>query len=136
MNKLNNIFKKVAELEKNAQEVKLGMNIELASIKELQTATDIMKKFEPDVQKIVDVFEQKVNEVNKAFVALRNERNIFYVWANNEAPARIRDFEKAAKALGLEVNNLPEVIALKKEIENTKKLIKALDGYKEPNDMF
>ena len=136
MNKLNNIFKKVAELEKNAQEVKLGMNIELASIKELQTATDIMKKFEPDVQKIVDVFEQKVNEVNKAFVALRNERNIFYVWANNEAPARIRDFEKAAKALGLEVNNLPEVIALKKEIENTKELIKALDGYKEPNDMF
>ena len=136
MNKLNDIFKKVAELEKNAQEVKLGMHVELASIKELQTATDIMKKFEPDVQKIVNVFEQKVNEVNKAFVALRNERNIFYVWANNEAPARIRDFEKAAKALGLEVNNLPEVIALKKEIENTKELIKALDGYKEPNDMF
>ena len=108
MNKLNSIFKKVAELEKNANEVKLGIHVELASIK----------------------------EVNKAFFELTNERNIFYVWANNEAPARIRDFEKAAKALGLEVNNLPEVIALKKQIENTKELIKALDGYKQPNDMF
>ena len=65
-----------------------------------------------------------------------NERNAIYTWVNNEAQARLSDFEKAARQLGLEINNVPEVIALRKEIQNGKELIKALDGYKKPNDVF
>ena len=45
MNKLNSIFKKVAELEKNAQEVKLGMHVELALIDELKNEAEKLEQF-------------------------------------------------------------------------------------------
>ncbi len=42
MNKLNSIFKKVAELEKNANEVKLGMNVELGAIEDVSKEITIL----------------------------------------------------------------------------------------------
>jgi hypothetical protein len=137
---MNNILNKIAEMERNAaeiQEVQLASHkVELASIKDLQEATKILQGSESSADKVANAFEQKVAEANKAYTALMNERNAIYKWVNNEAPARLADFEKAAKQLGLEINNVPEVVALRKEIQNGKELVKALDDYKKPNDVF
>ena len=43
MNKLNEIFKKVAELEKNAQEVKLGIHVELALTDDIKAVANKIK---------------------------------------------------------------------------------------------
>jgi seryl-tRNA synthetase len=137
---MNNILNKIAQMERNAAElqgVELAKHeVELASIKDLQEATKILQGSESSADKVSNAFEQKVAEANKAYTALMNERNAIYKWVNNEAPARLSDFEKAAKQLGLEINNVPEVVALRKEIQNGKELVKALDDYKKPNDVF
>jgi hypothetical protein len=137
---MNNILNKIAQMERNAAElqgVELAKHeVELASIKDLQEATKILQGSESSADKVANAFEQKVAEANKAYTALMNERNAIYKWVNNEAPARLADFEKAAKQLGLEINNVPEVVALRKEIQNGKELVKALDDYKKPNDVF
>jgi glutaredoxin len=124
----NKLFKEETQLASH--------EVELASIKDLQEATKILQGSESSADKVANVFEQKVAEANKAYTALMNERNAIYKWVNNEAPARLADFEKAAKQLGLEIDNVPQVIALRKEIQNGKELVKALDGYKKPNDVF
>jgi ABC-type Fe2+-enterobactin transport system substrate-binding protein len=119
------------------EETKLASHeVELASIKDLQEVTKILQGAESSADKVANAFEQKVAEANKAYTALMNERNAIYKYINNEGPARLSDFEKAAKQLGLEINNVPEVVALRKEIQNGKELVKALDGYKKPNDVF
>jgi hypothetical protein len=126
----------IADITAKVEAKLASQKVELASIKDLQEATKILQGSESSAEKVANIFEQKVTEVNKAYAALLNERNAIYKWVNNEAPARISDFEKAAKQLGLEINNVKEVIALRKEIQNGKELIKALDGFKKPNDVF
>lgn len=60
MNKLNSIFKKVAELEKNANEVKLGMHeVELAST--FNQAVDKFKFLEKTINEAMTQF----NDVKK-----------------------------------------------------------------------
>jgi len=131
---LNEVFKKVSAINEVTELA--SHKVDLASIKALQEATKILQGSESSADKVANAFEQKVAEANKAYTALMNERNAIYKWVNNEAPARLADFEKAAKQLGLEINNVPEVVALRKEIQNGKELVKALDGYKKPNDVF
>jgi ABC-type Fe2+-enterobactin transport system substrate-binding protein len=128
MGTLNDIFKKLeGKTELSSHEV------HLSTIKELQDAIKLMQGFESGAEKVVDNYEKKIGEVTNAYNLLLNERNIFSLWANGEAVQRLNKFERAAKELGLEINNVSEVIALKKEIQNTKDLIKALDSYKAPN---
>jgi len=131
---LNEVFKKVSAINEVTELA--SHKVDLASIKALQEATKILQGSESSADKVANTFEQRVVEANKAYTILMNERNAIYKWVNNEAPARLSDFEKAAKQLGLEINNVPEVVALKKEIQNGKELVKALDGYKKPNDVF
>ena len=131
----NSIMSKIAGIKNEATELAFH-SVELASIKDLQEVTKILQGSESSADKVANNFEQKVAESNKAYAALMNERNAIYKYVNNEGPARLSDFEKAAKQLGLEINNVPEVVALRKEIQNGKELVKALDGYKKPNDVF
>ncbi len=128
MSVLNNIFKKIEDKTELASH-----EVHLSTIKELQDAIKLMKGFENSATKVVDNYEKKIADVTNAYNLLLNERNIFNLWANGEAVQRLNKFEKAAKELGLDINNVTEVIALKKEIQNTKDLVKALDSYKAPN---
>ena len=109
-----------------------SQKIELGSIKVIKDAISNLKNLEKDATKVADKFEDKISEAYKAWQNLNKERNAVYTWINNEAPARISDFEKAAKELGVDSSNVPEIKELKKLIQIGKEVVKALDDYKRP----
>ena len=110
-----------------------SQKIELSSIKELKDAISSLKNIEKDATKVADKFENSIKESNRYYQDLIQERNAIYRWVNNEAPARISDFEKAAKEIGVDATNISEVKELKKFIQLGKELVKALDDYKKPS---
>ena len=120
------LFGKINKTELAAQKVELG------SIKEIKDAISNLKSIEKDATKVADKFENSIKEANKYYQDLLQERNAIYTWVNNEAPARISDFEKAAKELGVDSNSIPEIKELQKLIQLGKELVKALDDYKRP----
>jgi hypothetical protein len=102
MNKLNNIFKMVSQLEKNAEEVKLAKHeVELASLQMItamhDNGIDIYKQGQ-NWAKEMEAFTKKSRELNRMAVAL-----------SNGLEKEINDFEKQAKELGINTNNLPEL---------------------------
>ena len=129
MSTQNRVFKKLAEVEKvdlSAQKIELG------SIKIIKDAISNLKDIEKSATKVADKFENKISEAYKSWQSLNQERNAIYTWVNNEAPARISDFEKAAKELGVDSSSVSEIKELKKLIQIGKQLVKALDDYKRP----
>jgi len=123
------VFKKLAEETK----VELSVQkVELGSIKIIKDAISNLKNIEKSATKVADKFENKISEAYKSWQSLNQERNAIYTWVNNEAPARISDFEKAAKELGVDSSSVPEIKELKKLIQVGKELVKALDDYKRP----
>lgn len=87
MNKLNDIFKKVAELEKNAQEVKLGIHVELGAVDEIQSivkdSANIYNQFlssdnliKPNLQKAQDEAKKAFSLLNKYIDNIENAKNM------------------------------------------------------------
>jgi len=129
MSTKNRVFKKLAEVDK----VELSVQkVELGSIKIIKDAISNLKDIEKSATKVADKFENKISEAYKSWQSLNQERNAIYTWVNNEAPARISDFEKAAKELGVDSSSVSEIKELKKLIQIGKQLVKALDDYKRP----
>lgn len=123
------VFKKLSEETK----VELSVQkVELGSIKIIKDAISNLKDIEKSATKVADKFENKISEAYKSWQSLNQERNAIYTWVNNQAPARISDFEKAAKELGVDSSSVPEIKELKKLIQIGKELVKALDDYKRP----
>jgi phage host-nuclease inhibitor protein Gam len=123
MNKLNSIFKKVAELEKNAEEVKLGMNVELGLLQ------DVDKRIESngnDSKKAFDMaFKAKgmLSEAN-AFEkgVIKNYQSIY---------VELTKLTKTVKDLGLptaEIDNKLNLVKgyISKHEENQKNIEKAI----------
>lgn len=107
MNKLNSIFKKVAELEKNAQEVKLGMHeVELAIPDKLISTLKNSQKLMNDY---VSYFKQIVNLNNNAKELLQLVKNDKELILSEQS--RILAL---VKELGMNTNDLPYL----KEAEN------------------
>ena len=123
----NKLFKEEDKTELAAQK------IELSSIKQIKDAISNLKNREDSATKVADKFEAKINEVKKFWQSLNQERNDIYNWVYREAPARISDFEKAAKELGVDSSSVSEIKELKKLIQTGKELVKALDDYKRPS---
>ena len=123
------VFNKLFKEEKTELS---SQKIELGSIKIIKDAISNLKNLEKDATKVANKFEDKISESYKAWQNLNKERNAIYTWINNEAPARISDFEKAAKELGVDSSNVPEIKELKKLIQIGKEVVKALDDYKRP----
>jgi len=129
MNTQREVFNKLFKEEKTELATQ---KIELGSIKVIKDAISNLKNLEKDATKVADKFEDKISEAYKVWQNLNQERNAVYTWINNEAPARISDFEKAAKELGVDSSNVPEIKELKKLIQIGKEVVKALDDYKRP----
>ena len=129
MNTQKKVFNKLFKEDKTELSAK---KIELGSIKIIKDAISNLKNVEKDATKVADKFEDKISEAYKVWQNLNQERNAVYTWINNEAPARISDFEKAAKELGVDSSNVPEIKELKKLIQIGKEVVKALDDYKRP----
>ena len=75
---------------------------------------------------------QKMREANDAYDLVLKERNAIYTWVMREAPARISDFDKAAKELGISSDSVSEIKELKKLILQGKEIVKLIDEYKRP----
>ena len=106
--------------------------IELSGIDDIKKAISEMKNMEKDATKIYDNYESKLSDAIRAFRKLNEERNIIHGWTYSEAPAIIKDVEKIANELGIDVNQIPEVKELNKHINIGKELVKEIDKYKEP----
>ena len=121
---------------KNQDKTQLSIQkVDLSSVKVIKDAISNLKNIEKDANKVADKFEQSVRQSNKFYQDLLQERNAIYTWVYNEAPARISDFEKAAKELGVDANSVSEIKELQKLIQLGKELVKALDDYKRPSSM-
>lgn len=129
---LNEVFKKVADIKSNATELATH-EVELASIKDIKELITNLKNIEKDAEKVAGIFESKMKEALASYKTLISERNAIYTWVNNQAPAVLNDFNEKAKELGLSIDNVPEVKEVKQLIILGKDLVKALDGYREPN---
>ena len=130
--KLLKYLEEKIELKKQDKTELSNHKVDLSSIKVIKDAISNLKNIEKDANKVADNFEQSVEESKKFYQDLLQERNAIYTWVNNEAPARISDFEKAAKELGVDSNSVPEIKELQKLIQLGKELVKALDDYKRP----
>ena len=133
--KLLKYLEERVELKKQEKTELANQKIELSSIKVIKDAISNLKNIEKDATKVADKFEQSVSQSNKFYQDLLQERNAIYTWVYNEAPARISDFEKAAKELGVDANSVSEIKELQKLIQLGKELVKALDDYKRPSSM-
>jgi hypothetical protein len=102
--------------------------VELSSIKEVKEAINELKNIEQDATKVVDAYERKLSEAAAAYDVVMQERNAIYSWVMTSAPAIISDFESKAKDLGLDINDNPDVVQLKKLIEQGKEVYKVLDN--------
>jgi hypothetical protein len=94
MNRLNEIFKKVAELEKNANEVKLGMHVELSDYVEVVGAYNAIEK---NYNTILKQTQTARAELKKAVESLQEQQNL-----TNKFNDSLIQFEKKAKDLGID----------------------------------
>lgn len=115
MNKLNSIFKKVAELEKNANEVKLGMHeVELAGIadkafklfdsfrdNQLQNTVDLKNQLDEQIKK----YNKKVDDTTKKFREIEKGEYL-------SAYTKITDM---ARELGVAPAEVPQLLDLQKK---------------------
>lgn len=109
-----------------------AQKVDLSSIKQIKDAISNLKNQENDADKVLTKFESKMREANDAYDLVLKERNAIYTWVMREAPARISDFDKAAKELGISSDSVSEIKELKKLISQGKEIIKLLDEYKRP----
>jgi len=115
MNKLNDIFKKVAELEKNANEVKLAKHeVELAGIadkafklfdsfrdNQLQNTVDLKNQLDEQIKK----YNKKVDDTTKKFREIEKGEYL-------SAYTQITDM---ARELGVAPAEVPQLLDLQKK---------------------
>ncbi len=123
MNKLNSIFKKVAELEKNANEVKLEMHVELGLLQ------DVDKRIESngnDSKKAFDMAFKAKGMLSEANIfekgVIKNYQSIY---------VELTKLTKTVKDLGLptaEIDNKLNLVKgyISKHEENQKNIEKAI----------
>ena len=102
MKKLNNIFKMISQMEKNANEVNLGAHeVELGLIQDLQNRTEALKQADKLALEVFSMYDKAVNEA-KTF----SDR---YYKIMQEITTIGSDLETKSKELGIdapkEVNN-------------------------------
>lgn len=115
MNKLNDIFKKVAELEKNAQEVKLAKyEVELAGIadkalklfdsfrdNQLQSTVDLKNQLDEQIKK----YNKKVDDTTKKYREIEK----------GEYLSAYTKITEMARELGIAPAEVPQLLDLEKK---------------------
>ena len=113
MNKMNNIFKKIAELEKNANEVKLGKHeVELNLVDDLKTSISKVSSLDS----IVNTMSSNADKTNKLFInALAQKEIILKNYNDNRKTSEnlnkelnllFKTINTQAKDLGININEL------------------------------
>ena len=131
MNKMNNIFKKIAELEKNANEVRLGKHeVELNLVDDLKTSISKVSSLDS----IVNTMSSNADKTNKLFINALAQKEIIlknyndnrksFENLNKELNLLFKTINTQAKDLGININDLP----VYKDFLKAKDEIKLLDN--------
>jgi hypothetical protein len=101
MNKLNDIFKMISQMEKNAEEVKLGKHeVELSAINDLETLVNKSRSVEGEmVENYLDAKKFAQISITAAKNHLKNLESV-YVLVNN--------IRTQGDALGVDVTKIQE----------------------------
>jgi hypothetical protein len=111
MNKLNDIFKMISQMEKNAEEVKLGKHEVELSVKD-------------DAKELVTKYFRLTDNINSDFTGVSKEiRGIIEKIGQaeklaNDMPKVIAKYEGLAKELGIDINNIQELKDLKLAVKD------------------
>ena len=128
---MNNIFKKIAELEKNANEVKLGKHeVELNLVDDLKTSISKVSSLDS----IVNTMSSNADKTNKLFINALAQKEIIlknyndnrksFENLNKELNLLFKTINTQAKDLGININDLP----VYKDFLKAKDEIKLLDN--------
>ena len=136
MNKLNNIFKMVSQLEKNAEEVKLAKHeIELGLVddlkaeinKNLPIVINSINELYADANKLKTLFEgalKQKSDIEKRYESNKKLSADTIGKLNNQFDA----IKKMSKELGLDVATIPaykEYLNSRKQLEDTRDKIQS-----------
>lgn len=114
MNKLNDIFKMISQMEKNAEEVKLGMHeVELGLVDDLKNSINKVSTFQADVKSM----NANAKQTNKLFTSATQQKEVIlknYNDNRNKQEAILKELNTLfktintqAKELGIDINSLP-----------------------------
>ena len=131
MNKLNNIFKMISQMEKNAEEVKLGKHeIELSLVDDLKASISKVSSLDS----IVNTMSSNADKTNKLFINALAQKEIIlknyndnrktFENLNKELNLLFKTINTQAKDLGVNINDLP----VYKDFIKAKDDIKLLDN--------
>jgi DNA repair exonuclease SbcCD ATPase subunit len=132
MNKLNDIFKKVAELEKNANEVKLGMHeVELSTVQTIIDYSIKANKIVSDVNKLEAEFttaEKRILDLRKQFNSYKENSKI----ATDVLGGELEKLIKQSKELGIDFNSIPAYKEGKQSYAFIQGVEKLINEYNKP----
>jgi uncharacterized coiled-coil DUF342 family protein len=114
MNKLNDIFKMISQMEKNAEEVKLGKHeVELGLVDDLKNSINKVSTFQADVKSM----NANAKQTNKLFTSATQQKEVIlknYNENRNKQEAILKELNTLfktintqAKELGIDINSLP-----------------------------
>ena len=114
MNKLNDIFKMISQMEKNAEEVKLGTHqVELSLVDDLKNSINKVSTFQAGVKSM----NANAKQTNKLFTSATQQKEVIlknYNDNRNKQEAILKELNSLfktintqAKELGIDINSLP-----------------------------
>lgn len=113
-----------------------SQKVELKSIKEVKQAISILKENIKESEKEGNEYAKAEAELIKAWSKLNNHRNAIYSNAFRYAPSVIEDIKSAAKELGIDASNIPEIKELEKLIDSVKEYVKFFDKIDRPKEQI
>lgn len=108
---MNNILNKIAQMERNAEEVKLASHKVELSVKD--DAKELVSKY----YGLTDTINSKFSGISKEVRALIDQIGAVEKLAN-DMPKVIVKYEDLAKELGIDVNNIQELKDMKLAVKD------------------
>ena len=127
---MNNILNKIAQMERNAEEIQLASNqIVLASERvELASATDLPKLYGNAVSMNKDLLGDTFRRVD-ALKAVLNKKEDDALKMISDVDGAMIDFAKKAKELGIDPKSAPLYADAKKELDDLYKGVKLVQTF-------
>ena len=132
MNKLNDIFKMISEMEKNAEEVKLGKHeVELSTVQTIIDYSIKANKIVSDVDKLEAEFtkaEKRILDLRKQFNSYKENSKI----ATDVLSGELIKLVKQSKELGIDFNSIPAYKEGKQAYSQINPISKLIEEYNKP----
>ena len=133
MKKLNNIFKMISQMEKNANEVNLGAReVNLALIDELKKVNDDILNSLKNADNSWRDYQNYLTNADKPFKKMIQMRESL-LNSTTKIELLLKNAETQAKSLGLNVNDIPLYSVIKSNLNKKNEIIGTIDSFKDPS---